>query len=109
VLEHIYVKRREAEVAQQRMMVAGPPEGGCAEELAAASRQREMDHLAEISKDLANLAKRPNFEVPPPPSPPPRPLPRASLSNMYCQVGALICLGHKGIHHAVARSCLSLI
>ena len=58
MLEGLYLQRREASQAVQRL--AAPPEGECAEECLS---EQEVPHLADMSKDLLKLAERPEFKV----------------------------------------------
>ncbi len=59
VLEGLYMKRREARLAVQKL-VAAAPEGDCAEECRTAE---ELPHLSDMSQDLLKLANRPTFKV----------------------------------------------
>lgn len=60
MLEGIYLQRREATLAMQRLAAAPPPEGGCAEEC---QTDLNAEYLADMSQDLLKLAHRPTFEV----------------------------------------------
>lgn len=59
VLESLYLQRREASKAMQRLAAAAP-EGECAEECQA---PEEASHLSDMSHDLLKLANRPEFKV----------------------------------------------
>lgn len=59
MLESLYMKRRETKLAMQKL-VAGAPEGECAEECRTAE---ESPHLSDMSQDLLKLANRPTFKV----------------------------------------------
>ena len=59
MLENLYMNRREAKLAMQKLVQAAP-EGECAEECRTAE---EMTHLSDMSQDLLKLANKPTFKV----------------------------------------------
>ena len=59
VLENLYMKRREAKLAMQKLVQAAPA-GECAEEC---RTSEEMTHLSDMSQDLLKLANKPTFKV----------------------------------------------